>query len=129
MPDEFTIDVTPNWPFLVRFFGSDCERTLKGKTQKCVGVALMPGDYKGAAILALVRSGNVARPKLTVYAKHEGVWLKSRSEWSWSEVKRKAFIWGEIDYDCPRTDMWEYTDVSFGGPGAKAPDEAVHSGI
>jgi hypothetical protein len=114
-----TINITPNWPTLVRFFGADCERSLRGKTQKTVGVALMPGDYQGAAILALVRSGDPARPKLAVYAKHEGVWIRSRSEFSWSEVKRKAFVWGEIDIDAPRTDVWEYTDVSFGGTGDK----------
>jgi hypothetical protein len=113
-----TIDITPNWPTLVRFFGSDCDRNLPGKTQKCVGVAILPGD---GGIRALVRSGREPHYKFATYTKIEGRWLRAWDQRAWDdEVKTIPFIWGEMDADAPRTTMWEYADVTFGGPGAEA---------
>lgn len=114
--EVITLDVTPHWPTLIRFFGADCERCLHGKTQKVVGVAIMPAD---GGIRAYVRSGG-QRPKFAVYTKHEGRWMKMWSQPGWTETRRTAFIWGETDFDSTRMEMWEYADVSFGGPGVKA---------
>jgi hypothetical protein len=110
-----TVDVTPNWPTLVRFFGADCDRNLRGATQKCVGVAILPGE---GGIRTLVRSGHAPNYKFVTYTKVEGRWMRAWDQREWDdEVKGLTYIWGEVDHGTPRMTAWEYAEVDFGGPG------------